>query len=123
MMRAIVELITLNKKVCRPVSRRLSVNVRTRRLVADQFDSQISNVREIPRHSSENEQIRILLERQREQILVDCQAEFRKHEFQANYDRRSIQKLNEMIESQRGATSTRSTTSSCKLLAQNRDLR
>ena len=42
----------------------------------------------IERCSSESEQIRILLERQREQILAD-------------YDRRSIQKLNEMIESQK----------------------
>ena len=67
-----------------------------------QFDSQISNVRENPRRSSENEQIRILLERQGEQILADCQAEIRKHEFQADYDRTSIQKLNEVIESQRG---------------------
>ena len=68
----------------------------------EQFDSQIPNVREIPRHSSESEQIRILLERQREQTLADCQAEIRKHEFQADYDRSSIQKLNEMIESQKG---------------------
>ena len=67
-----------------------------------QFDSQVPNVREIPSHSSESEQIRILLERQREQILAGCQAEIRKHEFQADYDRRSIQKLNEMIESQKG---------------------
>ena len=65
------------------------------------FDSQIPNVREMRSHSSESEQIRILLERQRKQILADCQAEIRKHEFQANYDRRSIQKLNEMIESQK----------------------
>ena len=65
------------------------------------FDSQISSVREIPNHSSESGQIRILLERQREQILTDCQAEIRKHEFQADYDRRSFQKLNGMIESQR----------------------
>ena len=65
------------------------------------FDSQISSVREIQRHSSESEQIRILLERQREQILADCQAEIRKHEFQVDYDRRTIQKLNEMIESQK----------------------
>ena len=36
-----------------------------------------------------------------EQILVDCQAEIRKHEFQADYDRRSFQKLNEMIESKK----------------------
>ena len=52
--------------------------------------------------TQKNEQIRILLERQKEQILADCQAEIQKHEFQADYDRRSIQKLNEMIESQRG---------------------
>ena len=32
----------------------------------------------------------------------DCQAEIRKHDFQADYDRRSLQKLNEMIESQKG---------------------
>ena len=35
------------------------------------------------------------------QILADCQAEIRKHEFQAEYDRRSTQKLNETIESQK----------------------
>ena len=40
------------------------------------------------------------MDRQREQILADCQAEIRRHEFQANYDRRSIQKLCETIESQ-----------------------
>ena len=79
-----------------------SVGHRTGRPVEAQFDSQIPNVRELPRHSSESEQTRILLERQREQILADCQAEIRKHEFQADYDRRSIQKLNEVIESQRG---------------------
>ena len=50
----------------------------------------------------EHAQIRTLLVRQREQILADCQAEIRKHEFQADYDRRSIQKLSETIELQRG---------------------
>ena len=99
-MRAVDEPITLKTKVCRLVSRRPSV--RTERPVVKQFDSQIPNVRDIPSHSSESEQIRILLERQREQILADCQAEIRTHEFQADYDRRSIQKLNEMIESQKG---------------------
>ena len=79
-----------------------SVGHRTGRPIVVQFDSQISNVRENPRHSSENEQIRIPLERQRVQILADCQAEIRKLEFQADYDKRSIQKLTEMIESQRG---------------------
>ena len=56
---------------------------------------------EIQRRNSESEQIRTLLDRQREQILADCQAEIRKHEFHADYDRRSIQKLNETIESQK----------------------
>ena len=55
---------------------------------------------EIQKHTFESEQIGTLLERQREQILADCQAEIRKHEFQADYDKRSIQKLNETIKSQ-----------------------
>ena len=55
---------------------------------------------EIQRQNSESEQIRTLLDRQTVQILADYQAEIRKHEFEADYDRRSIQKLNEMIESQ-----------------------
>ena len=41
--------------------------------------------------NTENAQIRTLLDRVREQILADCQAEIRRHEFHANYDRRSIQ--------------------------------
>ena len=48
----------------------------------------------------EHAQIRTLLGRQREQILADCQAEIKKHEFQADYDRRSVRKLGEIIESQ-----------------------
>ena len=54
----------------------------------------------IQRQNSENEQIRTLLDQQREQILADCQAEIPKHEFQSDYDRRSIQKLSGTIESQ-----------------------
>ena len=60
-----------------------------------------SSIRENPSRDSENEQIRILLERQKEQILADCRAEVQKHEFQADYGRRSIQELNGIIESQR----------------------
>ena len=41
--------------------------------------------------NTEHAQIRTLLDRQREQVLAECQAEIKKHEFQANYDRRSIQ--------------------------------
>ena len=62
----------------------------------------VSSAQETQRHNSENEQIRTLLERQREQILADSQAEIQKHEFQADYDRRSIPKLSGIIESQRG---------------------
>ena len=47
-----------------------------------------------------NTQIRTLLDRQKEQILAECQAEIKKHKFQADYDRRSVRKLSEIIESQ-----------------------
>ena len=50
--------------------------------------------------NTEHAQIRTLLDRRREQILADCKAEIKRHEFQANYDRRSTQKLSETIESQ-----------------------
>ena len=45
-------------------------------------------------------QIRTLLDRQKEQILAEGQAEIKKHEFQADYDRRSVRKFGEIIESQ-----------------------
>ena len=54
---------------------------------------------EIQRQNFESEQIRTLQDRQREQIFVDYQAEIGKHEFQADYDRRSFQKLGATIES------------------------
>ena len=63
---------------------------------------ELSSCRQKSSRAMENERIRILLERQKEQILADFRAEIQKHEFQADYDRRSIQKLNEMIEAQRG---------------------
>ena len=47
-----------------------------------------------------NAQIRTLLGKQKEQILAECQAEINKHEFQAAYDRRSLRKLGEIVESQ-----------------------
>ena len=67
--RAVDKLITLLKKVSRPVS--LSVgHVRKARPV-NELSSQSSSVSENPRRDSENEQIRTLLERQKEQILAD----------------------------------------------------
>ena len=47
----------------------------------------------------ENERIRILLERQKEQILAEVRTEIQKHGFQADSDRRSIQELNGIIDS------------------------
>ena len=51
--------------------------------------------------SSQDAQIRILLDRQKERILAECQAKINRHEFQADYDRRSLRKLGEIVESQR----------------------
>ena len=45
-------------------------------------------------------QIRTLLDRQKERIFAECRAEIKYHEFQADYDRRSVRKLGEIIESQ-----------------------
>ena len=73
--------------------------VRTERPV--ELSSRTSCSREKPSRDSENEQIRILLERQQEQIFADCGAESQRHEFQADSDRRSIQEVNGIIESQR----------------------
>ena len=92
-----------------------SVGYRTVRPVVEQFDSQIPNVREIPRQSSESEQIRILLERQREQILADCQADIRQNEFQSDYDRRSIHQGDERLRRDQQLLHE-------QLFAQNRDL-
>ena len=98
--RAVNKLITLLKKVL-VSSQSLSVgHVRTVRPV-NELSSLSSSVRENPYRDSENEQISILLERQKDQILADCKAKIQKHEFQADYDRRSIKKLNGVIGSQR----------------------
>ena len=88
------------------------------------LDHQFQTSEKNPRRDSESEQIRILLERQKEQNLADCQAEIEKHEFQADYHRRSIQKLNEVIESQRGEIYRRDQQLLHEqLLEQNRELR
>ena len=52
-------------------------HVRTGRLVSDQFDSLIPNVRENPCRDSDNEQIRILLERQKSRISQIVEQRFR----------------------------------------------
>ena len=66
-----------------------------------ELSSLVSSSREKPSRDSENEQIRILFERQKEQILANCRAEIHKHEFQAESVGKSIQELTGIIESQR----------------------
>ena len=101
MQRAVDKLITPDEGLSSSHSSSVG-HVRTERPVVCSLGPHVSSAQETQRHTSENEQIRILLERQKEQILADYQAEIQKHEFQVDYDRRSIQKLNEVIESQRG---------------------
>ena len=50
--------------------------------------------------SNQDAQIRTLLDKQKERILAECQAEINRHEFQAAYDRRILRKLGELVESQ-----------------------
>ena len=70
-----------------------------------ELNSLSSCSKEKPSREMENETIRILLERQKkEQILANFRAEIQKHEIQADSDRRNIQELNGIIESQRRET-------------------
>ena len=73
----------------------------TERPVVEQFDSLIPNVRENPRRSTENEQIRILLERQKRRFSLIIEKRFRNTNSRPIMTR-NIQKLSGVIESQRG---------------------
>ena len=73
-----------------------SVSERTRRLVGERPVESIGQELNVA-----NAQIRTLLDRQKERILAECRAEIKKHEFQADYDRRSLLKLGAIVESQR----------------------
>ena len=93
------KLITQVEKVCCQLSPFLC-HSRTVRPVHE-LSSLSSCSREKPSREMENETIRVLFERQKEQIFADFRAEIHKHEFQADSDRRSIQELIGIIESQR----------------------
>ena len=70
-----------------------SVSDRTGRLVGDRAGRPAEQ-------SSQEAQIRTLLDKQKEQILAECQARIDRHQFQAAYDRRSLINLGEIVESQ-----------------------
>ena len=67
-----------------------SMSERTGRLVGERTGRPVGPIGQELNVASA--QIRTLLERQKEQILAECQAEFKKHEFQADYDRKSVRK-------------------------------
>ena len=69
--------ITLNEKTCLSVCRRRQCQ-----------------------QSCQEVQIRTLLDKQKEQILAECQARINRYLFQAAYDRRSLLKLGEIVDSQ-----------------------
>ena len=79
-----------------------SVGHRTGRLVVEQFDSLISNVREIRATAQKMRKSGYFWNDKESRFSLTVKQRFKKHEFQADHDRRSIQKLNEVTESQRG---------------------
>ena len=88
------KLTTLLKKVCCQLSPCLSV-------MQERLSSLGSSIRENPSRGSENEQIRFLLwTTKKSRFSPIFGADIHKHEFQADSDRRSIQELCGIIESQ-----------------------
>ena len=75
-----------------------SVSERTERPVGERTGRLVGSTGQ--EQNVANAKIRTLLDREKERILADCQAEIRRHEFQADYDRRSVRKFGEIIESQ-----------------------
>ena len=71
-----------------------SVSERTGRLVGERTGRPVVA-------SSQDAQMRTLLDRQKERILAECQAEMNSHEIQVDYDRRSVRKFGEIVDSQR----------------------
>ena len=91
--------ITPSEKACLSVGQSSSsVSERTGRPVGERTRRPVESIGQ--ELNVANAQIRTLLDRQKERILAECRAEIKKHEFQADYDRRSVRKLGETIESQ-----------------------
>ena len=84
--------ITLHEKTCLSVCRRQCPTERGDPLETERGDPLSTRNQEA--------QIRTLVDKQKEQILAECQARINKHEFQAAYDRRSLLKLGAIVESQ-----------------------
>ena len=88
---------TLSEKACLSVSRRRPCSSER----SDLLESERSGLLDQLVRSQMLQMHRLeLCWTDREQILAECQAEIERHDFQANCNRRSIQKLSEIIESQ-----------------------
>ena len=68
----------------------LSMSDRTGRPVGDRTGRPVEQ-------GNQEAQIRTLLDKQKEQILAECQAEINRHEFQAAFDRRRLLKLRKLL--------------------------
>ena len=97
-MRAEEEPIILKKKACRPVCRRQSVMIERCNLLFADFCRAHKKLRDTILRMN---RLGLSWSDKESRFLADCKGEIRKHEFQAEYDRGSIQKLNETIESQK----------------------
>ena len=91
------KLITLMKKVCCPSS----AFFRTHKYGETRIRTQFVPKTKVKSPKSKTKESGVILERQKEQILAEVRSEIQKHEFHADCDRRSIQELNGIIESQR----------------------
>ena len=76
----------------------LFAHISTRRPV---YEPSSSQKRKSGRDMEKRKNHDFLLERQKEQILAEVRTEIHKHEVQADSDRRSIQELTGIIDSQR----------------------
>ena len=85
--------ITLNEKTCLSVCRRRQCPTERGDLLVTERGDLLSKV-------SRKHRLGLCSTNKKEQILAECQAEINRHEFQAAYDRRSLPKLGEIVESQ-----------------------
>ena len=100
MQRAVDELITLMTKVCCQVSRRVSVMVEQGDPLWNSLTHKFQTSEKIRATAQKMSKSEFFWNDKKKQILADCRAEIQKHEFQDDYDRRNIQKLNEVVQSQ-----------------------
>ena len=98
LMRAEDEPITLKEKVCRPVCRRQSVMI-------ERWDPLFAHLCRAPKNLRDTplkvNRLGLSWSDRESRFSLTVNQRFKKHEFQADYDRKSILKLSETIESQK----------------------